>query len=116
MPVTFPLSPVPRPPRPPRLIADLAASFQEAVVDCLVGKAMAALQQTGMRTLCVGGGVAANCRLRQRLAEESERRQDRTARRPHAALHRQRRHGRWPSNAGRPGWSNRSISTFCPAW
>ena len=50
-------------------IADLAASFQEAVVDCLVGKTAAALRQTELATLCVGGGVAANTRLRQRLAE-----------------------------------------------
>ena len=54
--------------------ADLAASFQEAVVDCLVGKAMAALPRTGMRILCVGGGVAANARLRERLQEETEHR------------------------------------------
>jgi N6-L-threonylcarbamoyladenine synthase len=57
---------------PPALFADLAASFQEAVVDSLVGKAMAALHQTGFRTLCVGGGVAANARFRQRLDEESK--------------------------------------------
>jgi N6-L-threonylcarbamoyladenine synthase len=56
-----------------RQVADLAASFQEAVVDCLVGKAFAALKQTGMSTLCVGGGVAANSRLRQRLQEEADR-------------------------------------------
>jgi N6-L-threonylcarbamoyladenine synthase len=56
-------------------VADLAASFQEAVVDCLVGKAMAALEQTGMSTLCVGGGVAANTRFRQRLAEVCAERQ-----------------------------------------
>jgi N6-L-threonylcarbamoyladenine synthase len=56
-------------------VADLAASFQEAVVDCLVGKALAALGQTGMRILCVGGGVAANSRLRRRLQEEADRRQ-----------------------------------------
>jgi len=54
-------------------VADLAASFQEAVVDCLVGKAFAALRQTGLPTLCVGGGVAANARLRQRLAEQADR-------------------------------------------
>jgi N6-L-threonylcarbamoyladenine synthase len=57
-----------------RQVADLAASFQEAVVDCLVGKAMSALQRTGLRVLCVGGGVAANARLRQRLAEAAGRR------------------------------------------
>jgi N6-L-threonylcarbamoyladenine synthase len=55
-------------------VADLAASFQEAVVDCLVAKAMRAVDQTGLRTLCVGGGVAANSRLRERLAEECARR------------------------------------------
>jgi N6-L-threonylcarbamoyladenine synthase len=53
-------------------VADLAASFQEAVVDCLVGKALAALDHTGMSVLCVGGGVAANARLRERLQEETQ--------------------------------------------
>ena len=54
-------------------VADIAAGFQEAVVDCLVGKAELALQQTRFTTLCVGGGVAANQRLRERLAESAER-------------------------------------------
>lgn len=53
-------------------IADLAASFEEAVVDCLVGKALLAVRQSGLSTLCVGGGVAANRRLRERLAVETE--------------------------------------------
>jgi N6-L-threonylcarbamoyladenine synthase len=57
----------------PQQIADLAASFQEAVVDCLVGKAFSALKKTGFRALCCGGGVAANGRLRQRLTEEAKR-------------------------------------------
>ena len=48
-------------------IADVAASFQEAAVDCLVGKSVQALKQTGLTTLCVGGGVAANARFRQKL-------------------------------------------------
>jgi N6-L-threonylcarbamoyladenine synthase len=48
-------------------VADVAASFQEAVIDCLVGKAELALAKTGYRTLCVGGGVAANGRFRERL-------------------------------------------------
>ena len=52
-------------------VCDMAASFQEAVVDCLVAKSTLALQQTGMKRLCVGGGVAANKRLRERLAEQS---------------------------------------------
>jgi len=57
----------------PREKADLAASFQEAVVDCLVAKALVAVRQVGLKTLCVGGGVAANARLRQRLSEEADR-------------------------------------------
>jgi len=53
----------------PGRVADICASFQEAVVDCLVGKAMLALEKTGEKRLCVGGGVAANTRLRERLTE-----------------------------------------------
>jgi N6-L-threonylcarbamoyladenine synthase len=53
---------------PPDLVADLAASFQEAVVDILVAKTRLALQQTGMKRLGVGGGVAANGRFRARIA------------------------------------------------
>jgi N6-L-threonylcarbamoyladenine synthase len=52
-------------------IADLAASFQAAVVDCLAGKTMLAVERTGLKRLCVGGGVAANRALRQRLEEET---------------------------------------------
>jgi N6-L-threonylcarbamoyladenine synthase len=51
----------------PRSISDIAASFQEAVIDCLVGKAELAVERTGYGTLCVGGGVAANKRFRERL-------------------------------------------------
>jgi hypothetical protein len=36
-------------------------------------QAFAALRQTGLQTLCVGGGVAANARIRQRLQEEAGR-------------------------------------------
>ena len=53
----------------PGIVADLAASFQEAVVDVLIKKAHQALIRTGLRRLGVGGGVAANARLRERLAE-----------------------------------------------
>jgi N6-L-threonylcarbamoyladenine synthase len=53
-------------------IADIAASFQEAVVDCLVEKSLAACRATNLRTLCVGGGVAANRRLRERLQRASD--------------------------------------------
>jgi N6-L-threonylcarbamoyladenine synthase len=53
--------------REPGATADIAASFQEAVVDCLVGKSELALEESGFTTLCVGGGVAANSRFRERL-------------------------------------------------
>lgn len=45
-------------------VADIAASFQQAVVDVQVKKADAALKMTGARTFCLGGGVAANSVLR----------------------------------------------------
>lgn len=48
-------------------VADLAASFQQAVVDCIVAKALQALKQLGIKMLCVGGGVAANRVLREQL-------------------------------------------------
>ncbi|NQT40102.1 MAG: tRNA (adenosine(37)-N6)-threonylcarbamoyltransferase complex transferase subunit TsaD [Planctomycetes bacterium] len=54
-------------------VADLAASFEEAVVDCLAGKALRAMEKTGLDTLCVGGGVAANARFRRRLESEARR-------------------------------------------
>lgn len=46
-------------------VADVAASFQQAVVDVQVSKAKKALEQTGARTFCLGGGVAANPVLRE---------------------------------------------------
>ena len=54
------------------MVADVAASFQAAVVDCLVAKSQQALQATGLRTLCVGGGVAANQLFRQALSDLAE--------------------------------------------
>ena len=49
--------------------ADVAASFQEAIVDVLVQKSLAACAATGIETLVIAGGVAANSRLRE-LAEQ----------------------------------------------
>ncbi len=46
-------------------VPDIAASFQQAVVDVQVKKADMALRQTGARELCLGGGVAANPVLRE---------------------------------------------------
>ena len=50
-------------------VADVAAAFQEAVVDVLTAKALAACRESGVGTLVIGGGVAANSRLRT-VAEE----------------------------------------------
>ncbi|MER7420918.1 tRNA (adenosine(37)-N6)-threonylcarbamoyltransferase complex transferase subunit TsaD [Micromonospora peucetia] len=50
-------------------VADVAASFQEAVCDVLVRKALDACRANGVETLVIGGGVAANSRLRV-MAEE----------------------------------------------
>ncbi len=50
-------------------LADLCASFQEAVVEALVSKTQRALRATKARNLIVCGGVAANHRLRERMAE-----------------------------------------------
>jgi N6-L-threonylcarbamoyladenine synthase len=49
--------------------ADVAASFQEAVVDVLIAKAARAVTELGATGLCLAGGVAANSLLRRRAAE-----------------------------------------------
>jgi N6-L-threonylcarbamoyladenine synthase len=49
--------------------ADVAASFQEAVVDALVTKARRAARASGSKGLCLAGGVAANSSLRERLLD-----------------------------------------------
>jgi N6-L-threonylcarbamoyladenine synthase len=48
--------------------ADLAASYQHAIVEALAVRTERALEQTGLDRLAVGGGVAANGPLRDRLA------------------------------------------------
>lgn len=50
-------------------VADIAASFQEAVLDVITAKAVLACRENGIATLLLGGGVAANSRLRE-LAEQ----------------------------------------------
>jgi N6-L-threonylcarbamoyladenine synthase len=54
--------------------ADIARAFVEAIVDVLVTKALRALDQTGLETLVVAGGVGANAQLRARLQLEVEER------------------------------------------
>jgi N6-L-threonylcarbamoyladenine synthase len=52
--------------------ADIAASFQESVVDVLVRKVMMASERTGISTIVVAGGVACNKALRDRLLKEAK--------------------------------------------
>jgi N6-L-threonylcarbamoyladenine synthase len=63
----------------PERTADLAASFQDAVIDCLVARSQRALEQLGHQALLVGGGVAANGALRDAL--------DRMCHEQHVRLH-----------------------------
>lgn len=55
-------------------LADVAASVQEAIVDVLVDKTFAAVDATGTRLVGGGGGVMANRRLRERFADEADKR------------------------------------------
>jgi len=48
-------------------LADVAASFQEAIVDVQVEKSLAAAASQGIETMVIAGGVAANSRLRERM-------------------------------------------------
>jgi N6-L-threonylcarbamoyladenine synthase len=54
-------------------LPDLAASFQEAIVDVQVSKTIGAAKAVGAPTVLLGGGVVANTRLRERLAAAGER-------------------------------------------
>jgi N6-L-threonylcarbamoyladenine synthase len=54
-------------------VADIAASFQAAVIEVLVTKLIRAARATAMDTVVIGGGVAANSGLRARVLEEAER-------------------------------------------
>jgi N6-L-threonylcarbamoyladenine synthase len=55
--------------QPDAATADVAASFQEAVVDVLVTRARAAADAVGARAICLAGGVAANSLLRARIEQ-----------------------------------------------
>jgi N6-L-threonylcarbamoyladenine synthase len=54
-------------------VADVAASFQAAVVDVLVTKLLRAAHESRIATVVIGGGVAANSALRTRLLDDAER-------------------------------------------
>jgi len=65
--------------------ADVAASFQEAVMDVITEKAVDAVKASGMKKLALAGGVAANSRLRAKLADLCEK-EGIQLYRPHPAL------------------------------
>jgi N6-L-threonylcarbamoyladenine synthase len=70
--IAGPGKPLPEHKLPDALVRDLCASFEAAVVDCLVDKCGAALRRTGLKRLCVGGGVAANRRFRRQLEQATQ--------------------------------------------
>ena len=61
-------------PRDPQTVADIARAFQDAIVEVLAVKAVAALAQTGLRRLVVAGGVGANRQLRDALTARAAKR------------------------------------------
>jgi N6-L-threonylcarbamoyladenine synthase len=65
-------NPRPEPPPAGPFRADVAASFQQAVIDVLVAKSRQALQRTGSKRLAVGGGVAANRAFRAALEQMAQ--------------------------------------------
>lgn len=54
-----------------QICADIALAFQEAIVEVLTAKSLAALSQTGLTQLVVAGGVGANDQLRQNLSKKA---------------------------------------------
>lgn len=56
-----------------KTLADICASYQEAIVDTLVSKSLKAIDSAGLKRLAVVGGVAANTRLREKMRQECER-------------------------------------------
>ena len=70
-------------------VTDVAAAFQEAVVDVCITKLLRAAGEVGAKTVVIGGGVAANSRLRTRLLDRRGGRAPRLPAQP-LAVHRQR--------------------------
>ncbi len=55
-----------------KMVADIAASFEQAVIDTLITKSLRALSVTGMSQLVIAGGVGANLKLRESLSTLGE--------------------------------------------
>ncbi len=88
-------------------VADIAASFQEAVVDVLVKKTLAAAESHGLKSIVIGGGVAANSRLRQVFhGSGGARKENPSLFAGSLILHGQRRHDRGGRLLQTEAWSN----------
>ena len=92
---------------------DLAASFQEAVVDMLIRPTIAAAHATGADTVALTGGVAANSRLRERLGAGSGSREPACRRASAPILHGQRRDDRDGGKLSPPARRKRSARPRC---
>ena len=92
--------------------ADIALEIQNAIVDVLAAKAIAALDATGLRTLVVAGGVGANRELRARLAREAKSRGGRRVFSRTRLLHRQRRDDRAGRRAAAARRARRRLRLF----
>ncbi len=105
--------------RPPRFgeglpVSDLAASFQEAIVDVLSVKTATAAQVLEAPQVVLAGGVAANRALRERLAVEIDARSGAMLRVPALdVLHRQCRHGRCGWILRAPTWCASGLGDGC---
>ena len=94
----------PETPLPPARVAELAWGFQSSVTDVLVTKTIRAARAAGARSIVLGGGVAANAALRERLLGEAEGAPDPGGHPAARPVHRQRRddrRGRRPPIPGR---------------
>ena len=101
-----------RGPLPGDAVAELAYGFQDSVVDVLATKTIRAAEAVGARSIVLGGGVAANAPLRERLAGEAAALGHPARRAAAGAVHGQRgddRRGRGPPRsrpASAPGWTS----------
>ena len=95
-------------------VADIAAAFQEAVVDVITSKAVLACRENGITEVLLGGGVAANSRLRQLTEQRCSCRRDPADGAAAAAVHGQRRHGGGARGAAGDGGSEAERNRVCP--
>ena len=98
-------------------VADVAASFQAAVVDVLVAKLLRAAHRTGIETVVIGGGVAANSSLRAHVLDGAAPGRSAGRAPEPGAVHRQRGDGRRPAPGGAsvPTARPRSTTASTPA-